>query len=259
VFDECDAAAGREVLRFGDLVRHTLPSLLHPIVFDPRNLARDWTLMSEPKSTPRDCYDILGVSRSASAADIDRAYEDTLRRIQGRAPPGSPTRVRETKEAFEAYEILSDPEKRSRYDRFGRWFASVAESSSAGSSPDFGNIFEGLFGPTPKREPSQPEPASPPVVQTPKFEAISKAEMERLSQVLVRAVTERLLPQDELDRLRAGFFVRDDRGTAWSFGLKTRQWNRRDGQRWVPDTPSERLSMASEVLGQLRALGRSAP
>jgi curved DNA-binding protein CbpA len=213
--------------------------------------------MSEPKSAPRDCYDTLRVSRSASAADIDRAYEQTLRRIQGRAPPGSPTRVRETKEAFEAYEILSDPEKRSRYDRFGHAFASVAESSSGALSPDFGNFFESLFGAKPQREPSAPEPASPPVAGTPKFETISKAEMEGLSQVLVRAVTERLLPQDELDRLRAGFFVRDDRGTAWSFGLKTRQWNRRDGQRWVPDTPPERLAIAAEVLGKLRALGRS--
>ena len=72
----------------------------------------------------RDFYEALGVSRDADASQVQRAY----RRWRGRTTPTS-TRTRGAEERFkevsEAYDVLSDPEQRKRYDAFGEDFRRV--------------------------------------------------------------------------------------------------------------------------------------
>lgn len=70
-------------------------------------------------STKRDFYEILGVSRNASADDIKKAYRKVAMKYHPDRNPGDHTAEEKFKEAAEAYEILSDPDKRAQYDRFG--------------------------------------------------------------------------------------------------------------------------------------------
>src|SRR3954447_13300186 len=74
----------------------------------------------------RDFYEILGVARDASADDIQRAYRKLARQYHPdvNKDPGAEDRF---KEVSEAYDVLSDPETRRRYDAFGREFRSVPE------------------------------------------------------------------------------------------------------------------------------------
>ncbi|MFM7528699.1 MAG: molecular chaperone DnaJ [Nodosilinea sp.] len=96
----------------------------------------------------RDYYDVLGVSRSADQEEIKRAYRRLARKYHPdvNKDPGAEDTF---KEINRAYEILSEPEIRARYDRFGE--AGVG-GAAAGGYPDFGDvggfadIFESFFG-----------------------------------------------------------------------------------------------------------------
>ncbi len=98
----------------------------------------------------RDYYVILGVSRTATQEEIKKAYRKQALKYHPDKNPGDPEAEEKFKEAAEAYEILSDPEKRSRYDQFGH--AGVGSSSGfggAGMNMDdifehFGDIFGGF-------------------------------------------------------------------------------------------------------------------
>src|SRR5579871_1341241 len=68
----------------------------------------------------RDYYDILGVARDASADAIKKAYRGLARKYHPDVNPGDKTAEARFKEAQQAYDILSDAEKRSLYDRYGR-------------------------------------------------------------------------------------------------------------------------------------------
>ncbi len=68
----------------------------------------------------RDYYEILGVDRSAGLQEIKRAYREVAVRSHPDRNPDDPTAEDRFKEAGEAYAVLSDAEKRARYDRFGR-------------------------------------------------------------------------------------------------------------------------------------------
>jgi len=70
-------------------------------------------------SAKRDYYEILGVSKSASADEIKKAYRKVAMKFHPDRNPGDHTAEENFKEAAEAYEILSDPDKRAQYDRFG--------------------------------------------------------------------------------------------------------------------------------------------
>ncbi|HVT02894.1 MAG TPA: molecular chaperone DnaJ [Thermoanaerobaculia bacterium] len=93
----------------------------------------------------RDYYEILGVTREASVEEIKKSYRKLAIKYHPDKNPGNGEAEDKFKEAAEAYAILSDEEKRARYDRFGHQGA-----SGAGFDPsqftDFSDILGDLFG-----------------------------------------------------------------------------------------------------------------
>jgi molecular chaperone DnaJ len=92
----------------------------------------------------KDYYEILGVSRDASAADLKKAFRQLALKYHPDRNPDNKESEEKFKEINEAYTCLSDPDKKSNYDRFG-----TAEGMGAGSSPfgaGFGDVFEDIFG-----------------------------------------------------------------------------------------------------------------
>src|SRR4051794_21638447 len=67
----------------------------------------------------RDYYEVLGVSRGVDAPDLKRAYREAALRFHPDKNPGSKEAEERFKEVSEAYAVLSDSEKRARYDRLG--------------------------------------------------------------------------------------------------------------------------------------------
>ncbi len=98
--------------------------------------------------TRRDYYEILGVRRDASLEDVKKAYRRLAVQYHPDRNPNNPESEERFKEASEAYAILSDTEKRSRYDRFGH--QAVAGDGFSGFDPgafgDFADILGDLFG-----------------------------------------------------------------------------------------------------------------
>ena len=99
----------------------------------------------------RDYYEVLGVEKGASAEDIKKAYRKAAMKYHPDRNPGDKEAEEKFKEAGEAYEVLSDDDKRARYDQFGH--AGVDPNFGAGQGGgaytggfDFGDIFGDLFG-----------------------------------------------------------------------------------------------------------------
>jgi molecular chaperone DnaJ len=90
----------------------------------------------------RDFYEILSVSKSASAEEIKKAYRKTAMQYHPDKNPGDKASEEKFKEAAEAYEILSDADKKARYDRFGH--AGVGSSAASGGGGHHGNM-EDIF------------------------------------------------------------------------------------------------------------------
>lgn len=93
----------------------------------------------------RDFYEILGVPRSADAAAIKSAYRKLAMQYHPDQNPGDASAEEKFKEINEAYAVLSDPEKRARFDRFGR-AAFDGGMGGGGFSGDFSDIFSEVFG-----------------------------------------------------------------------------------------------------------------
>ena len=95
----------------------------------------------------RDFYDVLGVDRSADESDIKKAYRRLAMKHHPDRNPGDEVSEEKFKEATEAYEILSDAEKRQMYDRFGH--DGVSQQGGMGGGFDgsgLGDIFSDVFG-----------------------------------------------------------------------------------------------------------------
>ncbi len=96
----------------------------------------------------RDYYEVLGVSRTANADDIKKAYRKLARKYHPDVNPGDKSTEEKFKEINEAYEVLSDPDKRKRYDQLGsNWKAGAEFTPPPGwegarvEFGDFGDIF----------------------------------------------------------------------------------------------------------------------
>ena len=98
----------------------------------------------------RDCYEVLGVSKSADEKDIKKAYRREAMKHHPDRNPDDPAAEEKFKEASEAYEILTDAQKRAAYDQYGH--AGVDSGGGGGGfgggnfSDVFGDVFGDIFG-----------------------------------------------------------------------------------------------------------------
>ena len=101
----------------------------------------------------RDYYEVLGVDKNASADDIKKAYRKKAKQYHPDLNPGDKEAEAKFKEANEAYEVLSDEQKKARYDQYGH--AGVDPNFGAGGGGfnggfgddfDLGDIFSSFFG-----------------------------------------------------------------------------------------------------------------
>src|ERR1700742_1076571 len=102
---------------------------------------------ADASSMPRDPYEVLGVERDASTQQIKKAFRALARELHPDVNTEDPDAEEKFKEAAEAYEILSDPERRATYDRYG-----YEGLRSGGYQPNFdqfgslGDLFDAFFG-----------------------------------------------------------------------------------------------------------------
>lgn len=106
-------------------------------------------------ASKRDFYEVLGVPKTATDAEIKKAYRTLAKKYHPDTNPGDEAAAEKFKEASEAYDILSDPEKRKMYDQFG--MAAFDGTGAAGGGPfgggdfhfegaDFSDVFGDIFG-----------------------------------------------------------------------------------------------------------------
>ena len=117
----------------------------------------------------RDYYEVLGLKKDASAEEIKKAYRKSAMKYHPDRNPGDKTAEEKFKEVGEAYEVLSDPDKKARYDQYG--FAGVDPNFGAGAGGyggsgfggfgdfgDLGDIFGEFFGGGSRRRSAQNAP-----------------------------------------------------------------------------------------------------
>ncbi|MBT5394486.1 MAG: DnaJ domain-containing protein, partial [Flavobacteriaceae bacterium] len=98
-----------------------------------------------------DFYDILGISKSATAAEIKKAYRKKAIEYHPDKNPGDSKAEELFKKSAEAYEVLSDPNKKAKYDQYGHQAFEGGFGGGGGMNMDdifsqFGDVFGGAFG-----------------------------------------------------------------------------------------------------------------
>jgi curved DNA-binding protein len=100
----------------------------------------------------KDYYQVLGVDKNASEKDIKKAYRRLAKQHHPDANPDNPSAEAKFKDISEAYEVLSDSEKRAQYDRFGANYQQYGgagnpyQTYTSGADSSFADIFDSLFG-----------------------------------------------------------------------------------------------------------------
>ena len=102
----------------------------------------------------RDYYEVLGLKKGASEDEIKKAFKTMARKYHPDLHPDDKEAAEKFKEVNEAYEVLSDSEKRARYDQFGHAGVDPNYGGSAGAGGfggfggfgDVGDIFDSIFG-----------------------------------------------------------------------------------------------------------------
>jgi molecular chaperone DnaJ len=97
-------------------------------------------------ATKRDYYEVLGINRDASPDDIKKSYRQMALKFHPDRNPGDEEAPKRFKEAAEAYEVLSDPDKRQRYDRYGHAGLNGAAFHDFRSAEDIMSAFGDIFG-----------------------------------------------------------------------------------------------------------------
>src|ERR1700684_3610783 len=106
-------------------------------------------MSSNTRVSKADYYEVLGVSRDASDQDLKSAYRKQALKHHPDRNPGDHAAEEKFKQASEAYQVLSDPDKRAAYDRYGHAGVNGAGGFSGGpcaGGVDIGDIFGDLFG-----------------------------------------------------------------------------------------------------------------
>ena len=99
----------------------------------------------------QDYYEILGIKRDAKPDEIKKAYRRLARKYHPDVNPGDKAAEERFKLMSEAHDVLSDPKKRSVYDRFGQYSENLADAAARGAGPSSGRTspgfdFTGLTG-----------------------------------------------------------------------------------------------------------------
>ena len=109
----------------------------------------------------RDCYEVLGISKSATEKEIKKAYKKLAMKYHPDRNPDNPVAEESFREVKEAYEILNDPESRQSFDDYGhRAFENGQPRSRGGSEQggDFNDMFGDMFGQRQQARRHQPQP-----------------------------------------------------------------------------------------------------
>src|ERR671919_2618959 len=93
----------------------------------------------------QDYYEILGLKRDAKPDEIKKAYRRLARKYHPDVNPGDKAAEERFKLMSEAHDVLSDPKKRSVYDRFGQYSDNLADAAARGAGPSGGRTTSGGF------------------------------------------------------------------------------------------------------------------